>query len=159
VNWNIITPADAKAHTEAVAQAITAGTDPPPAAQPTADDYMAKLLKYVPPQIVGAYLVVQGALISVTTDGSDGRWRALGILLIVGALFTYAFTGQVLHVVRQRQRVVTTVAYVVWAFALGGVFATYSWWSPGWGTVALVAFGLLVQLVAVPPLPDGSKLS
>lgn len=159
VNWNIITPADAKVHTDAVAQALTAGTDPPPAAQPTADDYMSKLLKYVPPQIVGAYLLVQGALISVTAAGGDGRWRALMILLVAGALFTYVFTGQVLHVVRRRQRAVTTVAYLVWAFALGGVFATYGWWSPGWGTVALVTFGLLVQLVAIPPLPDGAQLS
>ena len=153
MNWNVITPADAAVHKAAVAQAVTQGSDPSPTAQPTADDYMSKLLKYVPPQIVGTYLLVDGILRSLTTDGSRGRQLALGILLAVGAVFAFAYSARVLGVARQSQRLVTTLAFFVWVFALGGLFATFGWWKPGWGTIALVAFAFFVQFIKLSPLP------
>jgi hypothetical protein len=151
MNWNVITPADVAAHRDAVAQAVSQRTSPPPAAPASADDYMTKLLKYVPPQIVGAYLLVQGILIALTTDGTSGRQFALGTLLIVGAVSTFAYSARVLGVARQSQRLVSTLAFFVWVFALGGLFATFGWWKPGWGTIALVAFAFFVQFIRLSP--------
>jgi len=37
----------------------------------------------------------------------------------------------------------SALAFSVWVFALGGFWSRFSWWAAGWGTVALVGFGLI----------------
>ena len=160
MNWNVITQSDAQRINDAagiVAQAAPEPNATPPASGPpsTSDDYMAKLLKYVPPQIVGAYLFIEGVLkAAVGTSNRDGLRLALGILFIVGGLATVAFVARVLNVVRWKQRLVTLLAYAVWVFALGGIFGTFSWWQAAWGSLALAAFAILVVIIKMPPLPE-----
>jgi hypothetical protein len=45
------------------------------------------------------------------------------------------------------QIAVATVAFVVWGGALGGPFATLPWYAPYLGSLALIAYTLLVGLI------------
>ena len=120
----------------------------------TADDYLSRLVKYVPIEIIGAYILVSGILETAYPTGVS-RAVALGILLAVSSVATYAYSRRVLRIVRGRQVAVSVLAFVVWVFATGGVFSYWSWYAPWMGTVAMIGFGVSVKIVNVPPLDDG----
>lgn len=153
VERNIITRADVL--TGALADSATRGEGgaTPVGAQRTADDYWAKLAKYVPVEIISAYLLIDG-LIRSSTLGDTARWWLLLGVLLAGIVGTWFFARRVLGVVRPSQTSMSCVGFVVWALAMGGWFALQPWYGPWMGTGAVIVFGVLVQIVKVPPLPN-----
>jgi uncharacterized membrane protein len=120
----------------------------------TADDYLSRLVKYVPIEIIGAYILVSGILETAYPLGFR-RAVALGALLAVSSIATYAYSRRVLKIVRHQQIAVSVLALFVWVFATGGVFSYWSWYVPWMGTVAIIGFGVSVKIVNVPPLDEG----
>lgn len=121
--------------------------------RPTPDDYFARLLKYIPVEIVSSYLIIAGVFESVYSDSGVARRLSLGGLLAAGLVGSYAYAQRVNHVLRRAQLVMTSAAFAVWVFATGGVFATWAWWHPWMGTIAVVTFGVLVKIVQLGPVP------
>lgn len=97
--------------------------------------------------------MVQGILLS--SSQLVGRSLTIGLfsLLVGGLLGTWYFAKEVLNVRIRRQLGVNAFAYLVWVLSLGGWFARFGWWEPGWGVVAATVFGLLVLILKIPPLP------
>jgi drug/metabolite transporter (DMT)-like permease len=123
---------------------------------PTADDYWGRLFKYVPVEIIGAYLIVSGVLDTAYQDGSAARQIAMAILGCLGLVASWLFTQRVLQVVRPTQLTMTVFAFAVWVFATGGVFATTGWWQPWMGTIAVVVFGVASRIVGLGSLPESA---
>lgn len=146
MNRNIITSAD-----------VRTGPLETIGGQPTVDDYWARLVKYLPVEMIGAYLAVVGVLSSVL-DGAALR-LALGSALVAGAVAVWWFAANVLRVTRRQQRVVSTVAFVLWVFATGGVFGTFGWWAPWMGSVAVVVFGVVVRIIQIGPPPEPEPIA
>jgi hypothetical protein len=121
----------------------------------TADTYFDRLSKYVPVEIIGAYLIVEGLVRGLLKDQTLS-WGLL-VLLLLGAVGSWSFARQVLGVKRPVQLAMTTFAFFVWVFATGGWFSTLQFWAPGWGTIAVVVFGVMVQIVKIGPLPSNTK--
>lgn len=152
MNRNIITEDDI--------QTAAVGTDQPGDGPVTgaagtrtvqkADDYFDRLVKYVPLEIIGAYLIVDGLLRELL----EGQALSIGLLalLVLGLLAAWFFANRVLNVVRTNQLVMTAIAFLVYVFATGGWFATFPFWAPAWGTIAVVLFGVAVRIVGIPPL-------
>ncbi|WP_027345050.1 hypothetical protein [Hamadaea tsunoensis] len=138
MNRNIVTPAD-----------IQPGAFE--STQPTADDFFARLLKFTPLEVVGAYIATSGVVASAL-HGPALRWM-LGALLGLAAVAVWFFGRRILHVVRPQQLAISVAAFLVWAYATGGMFATFAWWAPWQGTVGVVAFALTARIVNLPPLP------
>jgi len=151
---NIITGQDVDAvrRLGAGAREATADEAVTPALAAQADSYFDRLAKYVPVEIIGAYLLIEG-LVKELTEGAAEGW-ALLILFLLGLVATWLFAWRVLRVVRTAQLVMSVLAFAVWVFATGGWFATLSFWAPGWGTVAVIAFGVAVRIVQLGPLPQ-----
>lgn len=122
--------------------------------RPSPDDYFTRLLKYIPVEIISAYLIIAGVLESAYSGGA-ARKVSLGVLLGAGALGSFFYARQVIHVLRLTQLIMTSLAFAVWVFAIGGVFSTLGWWHPWMGTIAVVVFGVLVRIVGLGPLPAG----
>src|SRR5262249_53486448 len=61
---------------------------------PTEDDYLTKLLTYVPLEIVGAYIFLAGTISSNVTDKSAHRWW-LGALLVAMLAMTAVYDWRV----------------------------------------------------------------
>lgn len=118
---------------------------------PTEDDYLTKLLKYVPPEVIGAYIFLVGIITSNADKGTLHWW--LAALLVVMLVVTVVYDIRVLNIVRPAQIVMSVIGLAVYAFALGGWFATMAWYQPWYGSIALVVFGLLVAVVRLNPLP------
>jgi hypothetical protein len=84
------------------------------------DTYRDKLLKLIPAEIVAAFLALKGVL--------DAAQNVEGIALIqwivfVGLLiFTPLIFRYIYRVKDVKQHVLTTLAFVVWVFTVGGPF-------------------------------------
>lgn len=129
---------------------LESGSDSP--TRPTPDSYFERLLKYIPVEIIGSYLIVAGLLESAYARGSAHR-VSLGIAFAVGVVLAPVYAARVLHVRRTMQLLMTAAAFAVWVFATGHFFATFSWWHPWTGTIGVVVFGVLVRVVDLGPLP------
>jgi hypothetical protein len=119
---------------------------------PTADDYLTKLLKYVPLEVLGAYLFIAGVIDSNVTDQRAHAWW-LGALLIGMLVITAVYDWRVLGVVRPGQITMSLIGLAVYIFAIGGWFATTTWYHQWYASIALPLFGLLVAIVKLKPLP------
>lgn len=155
-------PAGVVAPAQIVAgNADEAGNPPPanpPAAPgnvpvPSADDYLTKLLKYVPLEVLGAYLFIAGVVQSNVSGKHDiAVW--LFCLLIGFLLITVIYDLRVLKIVRVTQIVMSMVGLAVYIFSIGGWFATTTWYHQWYATIVLPLFGLLVAIIGLKPLPD-----
>lgn len=138
----------------AAAQAAGAGRAAPGGvAVPSADDYLTKLIKYVPVEVLAAYLFMAGVINSNVTGKHDHAiW--LGGLLIGVLAATVPYDRRVLNVVRWSQTGVSVVGMAVYIFAVGGWFATTSWYHSWYASIVVPVFGLLIAILRLPPLPE-----
>lgn len=119
---------------------------PPPTASQAPDDYVDRLLKYIPAESVALYLTLQGIILSGAEGPSLDQW--LWIIFAIGLVGTPMYLWRVVKVGKKGQLVVSTAAFGVWVFALGGAFASMSWYEPFIGSLALVVFTFFVPLIS-----------
>jgi hypothetical protein len=143
----------AAAATPAAASAIV-GTGPVPGevAIPTEDDYLTKVVKYVPVEILAAYLFM-ASVIDSNVIGKHDHAIWLGGLLIGTLVLTVPYDASVLNVVRWQQVAISVVGIAVYVFALGGWFATTTWYHQWYASIVVPVFGLLIAVFKLPPLP------
>ena len=105
------------------------------------EDYLGRLAKYIPTEIVGLYLATSGMIPSATKG--EPRWLALWVVF----LLSFALVPVYLFFVTTRgtkrplwpQIVLGSVAFPVWVFAIGGPFKYFSWYE-GWIASITLAF-------------------
>lgn len=170
LNRNIFTGVDAENFARAratsevprTAQTAPLGVVPTPVAgaggwmsTPSQDDYLTKLLKYVPLEVLGAYLFLAGVIDSnVAEKHAHALW--LGGLLIAILVVTVVYDARVLNVVRKAQIAMSVIGLATYIFAAGGWFATTTWYHQWYASLAFPVFGLLVAIVRLGPLPTTS---
>jgi hypothetical protein len=110
------------------------------------DAYFDRLLKYIPGEVVAAWVAVS----NVIKSGSKGDPKAdliLWIAFVVGLFVTGIWVWQQTKVpalpTARLQIVVSLAAFVVWVFALGGPFATLAFYREYYGSLLLIAFTLI----------------
>jgi hypothetical protein len=123
--------------------------EPPPESRDT-DSYLEKLLRYVPADIIAAYVALDGIL----RENSNGplwlSWAVFLTLLVLTPFYvcykkTEPSTG--FHSSKMFHWLASTVAFAVWVFALGGPFAvTFSWYQPVYGSVLLILTSLAIPV-------------
>jgi hypothetical protein len=170
MNRNIITKADIDQMSAATTPGDlpkTLDTKPPASSTPqaaaapggapaaTEDDYITKLLKYIPVEILGAYLFMQSVIDSnVTTSHAHAVW--LLCLLIGAGIFTFAYDRWVLSIIRMTQLLMSVLAFAVYVFAMGGWFSTTGWYHQWYASIAVPTFVVLVGILPVKPLPTSA---
>ena len=111
------------------------------------DTYFDKVVKYIPADIVGAWVAVTGLV-----SGASGiprqtiLWIAFGIGLILTAWWTWRQATVQARRPPVTQTVISTGAFAVWVFALGGPFEPV----PGrqvYGSLLLILYTLVAALV------------
>ncbi|HXK26396.1 MAG TPA: hypothetical protein VMS55_27280 [Myxococcota bacterium] len=90
---------------------------------PKADDYLGRLVKYVPSEVVAMYLALTAL---VPTPPSDGDLKELWVYFAIAVVATPVYLwvtirrgNQPVHAI---QLVFSTIAFVIWAIAMGGPF-------------------------------------
>lgn len=103
-----------------------------------ADDYSTRLLKYIPAEVVAVYVFVEG-LVKQSSDTSSIQ-TLLWIVFVAIFFMTPLYLWRVQKVQKWIQLVVSTIAFAVWVFSLGGPFAVLAWYKPIYGAVLLPLF-------------------
>lgn len=122
--------------------------DPPDDRKPT-DSYFEKLIKYIPADIVAAYVALDGILKENLYSPMWLGWSVFGALVALTPLYVcYMKTSPPGLVARKTFHwMASTFAFMVWVFALGGPFAaTFDWYRPVFGTVLLIVTTLILPV-------------
>ncbi|MBC7996344.1 MAG: hypothetical protein IAF58_00265 [Leptolyngbya sp.] len=117
------------------------------------DTYFEKLLKYVPGDIVAAFVAIDGLLRDqVSKNDIWLDWSIFFALLILAPLYAVYRPStpppRSLQAKRSFHAVAAVVAFTVWVFALGGPFAA-TWpefYRPMYGTILLIFTTLIIPL-------------
>jgi hypothetical protein len=116
----------------------------------TAEDaYLTKIVKYIPAEIVAAYVAasraLEGARDQVPLEAS--LWVVTGALLAltpVWMLFAAAEPGKPRPLF---QALAAVLAFACWVFALGGPFEFQTWYRPVYGTLVLILVTVVIPLM------------
>ena len=112
------------------------------------DTYFDKVIKYIPADIVGAWLAVDGLIKAADNNVAvNTSWVAFIIGIIITALWTYKQT----QVPKKRpaitQIIISTGAFIVWVYASGGPFITANLYNPAYGSMFLILYTLVVAMI------------
>lgn len=123
-----------------------------PGAKPSGpDDYKEKLIKYIPAEIVAGF--ISGDLLIHSSNSKAPaqhvlEWVLFGVLLVA----TPIYLCRIHKVDRWLQWVVSTFAFAIWVFAMGGPFLTIDWVAEN---RVIGALALLVSTILIPMIdPD-----
>jgi hypothetical protein len=113
------------------------------------DKYFDRLLKYIPADVVGFWLAINGPIQSAGDDVPKSF--LLWLLFLVGLLLTFGWTYKQTQVPKKRpawtQIGISCGAFGVWVFALGGPFAMLDFYQPIYGSLLLIVYTSAVALV------------
>ena len=118
----------------------------------TADDYLSRVLKHIPSEIVMAYVAIEGVLRTsydpnILTERRTLQtllWITLATLTVITPFWLY----RVMRVKRATQLFISTLSLPVWLFALGGPFALLDWYEPAFGAIVLPLYTLIVPIIS-----------
>ena len=114
----------------------------------TVDGYFDKVVKYIPADIVGAWVFASSAIKEASgVPVTATLWIAFAVLLVITPLWTWRWTSLRGTPPARTQIVISTVSFAVWVFALGGPFATLGFYRPLFGSLILVLFSLGAAII------------
>jgi hypothetical protein len=121
---------------------------------PEGDNYLSRVAKYVPGEIVATYLSLIGFMKNVDPK-DDAKLPTLWVMLVVCFLLAPVYFWKMTEKGQPKLRhiLVSSGAFLVWAYALGGVFESMEWHKPWLASVVLALYTLLAGLV--PPPKEG----
>ena len=107
------------------------------------DRYIDRLIKYIPAEIVGAWIAMKG----VVPDDKV----VYGIAFLAATILTAAWIWKQTRVQGQKtaftQIAISTASFVVWAYALEQPFKAWGIYMPWLGSLLLIFYSLIVALI------------
>ncbi|MGD1092242.1 MAG: hypothetical protein ABSB35_09640 [Bryobacteraceae bacterium] len=116
------------------------------------DKYTDRIIKLIPSDVVAAWVAVD-SLIAAAQGPKQPGTRILTFLFVVFAAFAAAYTWQKVSENNAPkpylQTTVSTLAFVVWVYAVGGPFPAWipGLYNPMFGGILLIVFTLASGLV------------
>ena len=84
----------------------------------------------------------------VAEMSQDGRVFTVGLIIFgIGIIGTVLYLLRVAKVNDWSQITVSTIAFVVWVFALGGPFSHCAWYQPAYGALILPIYTFFVPIM------------
>jgi len=119
--------------------------------------YSDKLVKLIPSEIIGAYMVLSNILGSTAgsmqasvkpfpvTD-NDLKPILLQVVFFVLLILTPVYLKKISKVNNVAQLIVTTVSFIIWVYTLGGPFIVWGIYYSLIGSVVLVLWSVVIPL-------------
>lgn len=129
---------------------VTAQNQVAAAAAPKLDSFFDRVIKYIPADVVAAWVTVRGLVATAAAEVPKDTilWIAAAVGLVFTVLWTYKNTKEPGKPPATTQIAVATAAFAVWVFALGGEpVESIEWWEPLYGSLLLIAFTLFSGLI------------
>jgi hypothetical protein len=128
------------------ANAFSGGAD----GQNPAQDYLERVAKYVPAEVIAAYLAVV-PIITATTDGGTLRTTLHAIIFAACLILTPLYLSFMAQAGQPKRihMLIGATAFLVWGYSItGGFFADVHWYQAGIAVVVLIIFSLASGLIA-----------
>jgi hypothetical protein len=132
-------------------QARPRGTKPRFVRGSANDSYLERVAKYVPAEVIAAYVVIVGLTGHV---GLSGRFAASLTVFLCCLVLTPAYLWRMGHPGETKvvHMLVSSIAFAIWAYAVGGaggIFGPDGWnvYDASWASIALTLFTLASGLV------------
>lgn len=107
----------------------------------TPDPYQDRLLKCIPAEAVAGFLTLN-SIVPKTANGW-ATWFPFFLMLVLVPLYLKQLHG----VNKIVQLTISTIAFAVWVFAIGGPFLTLEWYQPWLASLVLVTYTIVVPLI------------
>jgi hypothetical protein len=112
------------------------------------DTYFDRIIKYVPSEIIGAWIAVKGMVLGFSNKPKDMiLWVAFIIGILFTALWIWKQTSEPGKPIAKTQILISVGAFIVLVFSLGEPFTQLSWYDPGYGSLSLIFYTLLIGVV------------
>jgi hypothetical protein len=129
---------------------VTTASQAAAAGGETIDGYLDRVIKYIPADIVAGWLFLDGLLRSGEDEMKELLWIVFLVLIPITAVWTYRRTEEPRKPPAWTQTGIATASFVVWVFAIGGPFATASWYDSIYGAIVIVIYTLAIGAVTPP---------
>lgn len=107
------------------------------------DTYFDKVIKYIPADVVAAWVTVNGIVKAATgVPAKTIMWIAFVIGLIITALWTWKQTTAPRQPTAVKQIAISTIAFGIWVVALGT--PPFDSLRPLYGSLLLILYTLIV---------------
>jgi len=108
------------------------------------DDYLTKIIKYIPSEVVVLYITLYGVASAAKTEIPFVliTW----LIFVVGVLGTVLYLWRIAQVNDRLQIFISAGAFVVWVFALGGPFSNLLWYNPVYGALLLPIYTFFIPI-------------
>ena len=109
------------------------------------DGYFDKIVKYIPADIVAAWVAIS-ALVKGATDvpANTILWISFAVGLGLTAWWTWMQTNVPGQPPALKQISISTVAFGVWVFAIGAPFDSLDWYRALYASILLIGYTLVV---------------
>ncbi|BAY21536.1 hypothetical protein NIES2100_12910 [Calothrix sp. NIES-2100] len=112
------------------------------------DDYFSKLIKYIPTEIVGGWIAITGLIKSAAGIPTNTiLWILLIVFTVMTAVYILRQTSEPKKPPAVKQTIISTIAFIVWVFALGEPFTSLSFYRPVYGSTILILYNLIIPLI------------
>lgn len=110
--------------------------------------YLDKLLKLIPSEIIAAYLFIQNLIANqpVVIGNTDYQIIVLWLVVVVFIIVTPVYLVNVQHVYKMNQIVISSIAFLIWTYSLGGPFRLEGWHNPQIAAILLVIWTLIAPI-------------
>lgn len=127
----------------------------------TTQPYYDKLVKLIPSEIIGAYLVlsnilgyaggsIQAKAFPGTVTEAEMRPVLIQIVFFTLLILTPVYLKKISRVNNVIQLAVTTISFVIWVYTLGGPFIVWGIYYSIIGSVVLVLWSVIVPVFVSP---------
>jgi uncharacterized membrane protein YoaK (UPF0700 family) len=123
------------------------------------DGYIDRLLKYIPAEIIALYLGVTNAIPPPLKAHRTAVWIVTVISALCVPLYMYLSTRKPNQPALWSQIAISSVAFPLWVFAIGGPFALLPWYDNyRWVAAVTICFATFLFGLYVPaPAPLNSS--
>jgi uncharacterized membrane protein YgaE (UPF0421/DUF939 family) len=90
----------------------------------TADETLTQILKYIPAEIIAAFLAIDGIFQSMKTP-IMWQWVIFFVILVLTPIYLWKVTNDNNLNAAKGQMVVGFLAFFVWVFTIGGPFVSF----------------------------------
>jgi hypothetical protein len=109
----------------------------------TPDTYRDRLTKYIPAEAVATYLFINTFVTTATPVRVWLLWLSFGVCTVLVPLYL----RRIQKVDKVVQLIISTVAFIVWAFSIGGPFTYLPWYDPIIAVVVMALYTLAVPAI------------
>lgn len=109
------------------------------------DEYVDRLIKYIPSEVIALYITLSG--IATAAANQIAFKPILWIIFIIGIIGTILYLWRIAKVTNYKQIAISTIAFIVWVFALGGPFETFSWYNHVYGALILPIYTFFIPII------------